>query len=98
MTNEELRERFVKEVLEDFSDGLQLRDFVSVLAKTMEFLSEFDDLPGSDKKQEALLILAEVLDQTDIWGPDVIVDTALLLFAEVAIDYLYDAARGKFGF
>lgn len=96
--NETLREQFVDSLLEIFEDGFQLRDVYDVLVKSLEYVADFDGWTHADRKEEVLKILAAVLDRTDSPGPDAIVDWIIEEGAEVAIDYLWDAAAGRFSF
>lgn len=96
MSQEERREKFVSELLDLYKDGIQGKDFMDALVKTMEYVGQYADFSGADKKAEVLAILQVVLDKTDSPGPDAITDRVVMWIAPQAIDYIVSAARGKF--
>jgi len=98
MSQDERREQLVKDILAKFEDGVQIKDAWEVLTAAMTYVGQFEDWSGADKKKEALRILEEVLAQTDSPGPDAITDRLIMFGADKAIDYLYDAFKGKFNF
>lgn len=99
MSDYEHHQQFVTELLAIWK--LSNKPFKNQLWDTivtaMQFVSE---LPwdGSAKKEEVLSLVAEVLKQTDGPGPDFVVDKFLYWTVDSAIDYLYDAHKGKFKF
>lgn len=98
MSQAEQRQQLVKDVLAKFSDGVQISDAWEIITLSMAYVGQYKDWSGADKKKEVLSILEEVLAETDSPGPDAITDRLIMYGADKAIDYLYDAFKGKFNF
>jgi hypothetical protein len=100
LTVEEKREFLVKELVALWNDEAASAGtkIFGVVTEAMEFVTHYEDFSGADKKVEVLAIVEEFLSQTDQPGPDFVVDKAIMWAAEAAIDYLYDAFKGKFNF
>lgn len=98
MSKDEVREKFVSEVLASLDDGFQISDLAKFLVKAMEYYGTVADLSGTEKKEEVLKIVALILDKTDSPGPDFVVDNLIKYFLPDIIDRLCDAAKGKLDF
>lgn len=101
MSTEEKREAFIDDILkvwaEQKDEPFYKKAWGSV-ARAMQFVGNYQDWTGADKKAEVLAILAVVLEKTDSPGPDFIVDSFIQEAAAFGIDYLYEAFKGKFTF
>jgi len=98
--HEEARETFILALLSAWegSETPVNQKIWTIVTMAMEYVGEFKDWEGVDKKEEALLILETFLDKTDSPGPDSVVDKAILWLVDAGIDYLYDAFKGRFTF
>lgn len=95
MTQEEKRAAFVAELLVQYKDGLSVSDLWPTAVACMEYVGQYEDWAGADKKAEVLAILKEVLASTDGPGPDALVDPLAGMLLSHGIDYIVEAARGK---
>ena len=68
------------------------------LKTVMEFVGSYKGFAGADKRRLVLDTFHEFLKQTNSPGPDFVVDPAILWAVEYGVDYLCDAAKGKFSF
>jgi len=101
LTTEEKREFFVQDILNLWREQKDIPFYKKTwgtLAKSMQFVGNYKDWSGADKKAEVLKILDVVLAKTDSPGPDFLVDRFIAEAAEFGIDYLYDAFKGRFKF
>ena len=92
----------VNDVKKIFADGFQLGDIAAVIKEAMEIAQTYKDsrgLSGPARKELALTIIGQVIDETDLpWLPDPLVDPLLKKLAPNLIDMLVGAANGKLGF
>lgn len=91
-------EEFLGSLIEGWNEDIpQQKKVWNTVVRAMEFFGPYD-WEGEDKKDAVLHTLADVLNATDFYGSDVIIDPLVLALADYAIDYLYDAFKGKYGF
>lgn len=103
LTAEENREVFVTELLTVWRKQTEANEPFGkkawgVVTRAMNFVGNYKEWVGADKKREVLEILSLVLEKTDAPGPDFIVDLFIEWAAEWAIDALYGAFKGEFTF
>lgn len=92
-------EELVTEILEPFKDGFQVGDLWDVLTSIMSHTETFQGLnTGKAKKAFALEMLAEVLNQVDLPGPDWLSRKVILWVAPSLIDKFVSMAKDKFSF
>ena len=97
VTNEWLMESG-KEIIALFDDGFQYSDLWETVSKAMAIVEQVKDLSGAEKKETAVSIINNVIDEVDIpWVPDSLVDPILKRMVPDAIEYLLKASKGQLG-
>lgn len=82
-------------VVEVFADGFQWTDLFKVVPMVMEIVEKVQGMSGPEKRASALKIINFVLDETDLPGPDAILDPILKKAAPYVIDLLIAATKGE---
>jgi len=77
-----------------FADGFQFEDLFKVIPMVMEIVEKVEGASGEEKKQTAIAIIDYVIDNTDLPGPDAILDPILKKAAPFVIELIIKATSG----
>jgi hypothetical protein len=94
ITVEEIK-KYSDKVVAEFADGFSWTDLFTVIPMVMEIVEKVEGASGEEKKQTALAIINYVIDETDLPGPDGIIDPILKKAAPFVIELIIKASSGE---
>ena len=94
ITVEEIK-KYADQVIAEFADGFQWTDVFHVVPMVMEIVEKVEGASGEEKKQTAIAIIDYVIDNTDLPGPDGIIDPILKKAAPFVIELIIKATSGE---
>lgn len=81
------------EAVKEFDDGFQITDLFVILPSFMKIVNQVGSLTGEEKKATVLALIDYVLDNTDLPGPDFMLDPLLKKVAPYAIEMAIKYAK-----
>ena len=94
-TAEQIEEHASK-VVEALEDGFQLSDLSVIVPLVMEVTDAVDGMSGEDKHATAEAMIDYVLENTDAWGWDAIVDPIAGAILKGLIPVIAKLTKGEF--
>jgi len=94
ITVEEIK-KYADQVIAEFADGFQWTDVFHVVPMVMEIVEKVGGASGEEKKQTAIAIVNYVVDNTDLPGPDSLLDPILKKAAPFLIEMVISASKGE---
>jgi len=94
-TPEQIKEHSAK-IVETLKDDFQLSDLAVIVPLVMEITERVTSMSNEDKHATAEGMIDFVLAETDLWGPDAIIDPIAATVLKALIPVVAKLAKGGF--
>lgn len=88
-TTEQIKD-LAREALAIFDDGFQFTQLFEVVPLVMKVARDVAGTTGPEKKALAIKLGEYIIDETDLWGPDMVIDPILKSLLPGAIQMAWD--------
>lgn len=83
-------------VVEVLKDDFQLSDLATIVPMVMEITEQAEGMTSEEKHESAEGMIDFVLAETDLWGPDAIIDPIAATVLKALIPVVAKLAKGEF--
>jgi len=94
-TPQQIRE-YGEKVIATLDDGFQWSDIVLITPMVMEITGQVDEMTNEEKHETAEMLIDYVLENTDFWGPDSVIDPVAASVLKALIPVLAKVHKGEF--